>query len=338
MSTMASQITSVSIVNSTVCSGADQRKHHTHERHVASPRSRGNSLLNNGQACINLANPLQTIWPYFSTDIPYLYAIHQFRWKGQCVIEIQLLNTPHDQASSLPGICVELYSTHWIHRIECTVSQQGVAMDLASKITCYAVLPRYDTPDYRTAWRDKHSGLDVNNSHPAINIPLTLHWRHNGRGGASYPQPHDCFLNRLFMRRWKKTSKLRVTGLCAGNSPVTGEFPAQMASDSENVSIGWRHHESHTLFHVGCCNSWIPSLQIWLCEITGEDRESMVNYIPQIYDDVMSYQYPRIDVWGLICYHGLSLIHAWISNHMHRMKILIHSRTSTVEHWSLGMD
>ena len=31
----------------------------------------------------------------------------------------------------------------------------------------------------------------------------------------------------------KKTSKLRVTGLCAGNSPGTGEFPAQMASDAE---------------------------------------------------------------------------------------------------------
>ena len=39
----------------------------------------------------------------------------------------------------------------------------------------------------------------------------------------------------------KKTSKLRVTGLCVGNSPGTGEFPAQMASDAENVSIWWRH-------------------------------------------------------------------------------------------------
>ena len=39
-----------------------------------------------------------------------------------------------------------------------------------------------------------------------------------------------------------KTSKLRVTGLCAGNSPVTGEFPAQMSSNAENVSIWWRHH------------------------------------------------------------------------------------------------
>ena len=27
-----------------------------------------------------------------------------------------------------------------------------------------------------------------------------------------------------------------------GTSPVTGEFPAQMASNAENVSIWWRHH------------------------------------------------------------------------------------------------
>ena len=42
-------------------------------------------------------------------------------------------------------------------------------------------------------------------------------------------------------RRSKKTSKLHVTGLCAENSPVAGEFPAQMASNAENVSIWWRH-------------------------------------------------------------------------------------------------
>ena len=40
-----------------------------------------------------------------------------------------------------------------------------------------------------------------------------------------------------------KTSKLRVTGLCGENSPETGEFPAQMASNAENVSIWWRHHD-----------------------------------------------------------------------------------------------
>ena len=52
-----------------------------------------------------------------------------------------------------------------------------------------------------------------------------------------------CLFNRLFRHRSKKTSKLRVTALCVGNSPETGEFPAQRASNAENVSIWWRHHE-----------------------------------------------------------------------------------------------
>ena len=73
-------------------------------------------------------------------------------------------------------------------------------------------------------------------------VVFSLQWRHNGHNGASNHQPHDCLLNRLFRRRSKKTSKLRVTGFCAGNSPVTGEFPAQKASNAENVSNWWRHH------------------------------------------------------------------------------------------------
>ena len=49
-------------------------------------------------------------------------------------------------------------------------------------------------------------------------------------------------LNRLFRCRSKKTSKLRVTGLCVGNSPMTGEFPAQRYRNAENASIWWRHY------------------------------------------------------------------------------------------------
>ena len=50
-------------------------------------------------------------------------------------------------------------------------------------------------------------------------------------------------LKHLFRRRSKKTSKLRVTGRCGQNSPVTGEFPTQSTSNAENVSIWWRHHD-----------------------------------------------------------------------------------------------
>ena len=71
-----------------------------------------------------------------------------------------------------------------------------------------------------------------------------LQWRHNEPDGVSNHQPHDCLPKRSFRHISKKTSKLRVTGLCEGNSPLTGEFPAQRASNAENASIWWRHHDS----------------------------------------------------------------------------------------------
>ena len=75
----------------------------------------------------------------------------------------------------------------------------------------------------------------------ASNFPSLLQWRHNDHDGVSNHQPHGCLLNHLFRCRWKETSKLHYTGLCVWNSPVTGEFPAQMASNAENVFIWWRH-------------------------------------------------------------------------------------------------
>ena len=92
----------------------------------------------------------------------------------------------------------------------------------------------------------------------------SLQCRHNGVDGVSYHQPYDCLLYRLF-RWYKKASKLRVTGLCVGNSPVTGEFPAQMASNTENVSIWWRRHaiqapelnsSTFTNIHIDVSSAW----------------------------------------------------------------------------------
>ena len=97
---------------------------------------------------------------------------------------------------------------------------------------------------------------------------MSLQWRHNGRDSVSNHQPHDCLLNRLFRRRSKKTSKLRVTGLWAGNSPGTGEFPVQMASNAENVSIWWRHH-------VNVCFPWISGANVTVMPVNvcwAQDR------------------------------------------------------------------
>ena len=77
----------------------------------------------------------------------------------------------------------------------------------------------------------------------------TLQWRHNERGSTPNHERLHCLLNCRFRCRSKKTSKLRVTGLCARNSPVTGEFSAQKADNAESVYIWWRHHETDRM-HV----------------------------------------------------------------------------------------
>ena len=75
-----------------------------------------------------------------------------------------------------------------------------------------------------------------------LRIERTLQWRHNERDGVSNHRHLECLLNRLCRRRFKKTSKLRVTGLGEENPPVTSGFPSHKASNAENVSIWWRHY------------------------------------------------------------------------------------------------
>ena len=68
----------------------------------------------------------------------------------------------------------------------------------------------------------------------------SLRWRPNGHDSVSNHQPPHCLLNRLFGCRSKKTSckAPRHWPLC-GEFTGTGGFPAQMASNTENVSIWW---------------------------------------------------------------------------------------------------
>ena len=50
----------------------------------------------------------------------------------------------------------------------------------------------------------------------------------------------------------EKASKLNVTGLCEGNSPVTGEFPSQRASNAQNVLFDDVIMFSTTIFPQVC--------------------------------------------------------------------------------------
>ena len=110
-----------------------------------------------------------------------------------------------------------------------------------------------------------------NDSSVSACFRFKLLWRHYGRDGVSNHQPHECLLNRLFRLRSKKTTKLRVTGLCVGNSPVTGEFPAQMASNADNAFIWWCHHEVWSPV-------WTYQSFTWTRGTYGTDLRTVISY------------------------------------------------------------
>ena len=76
----------------------------------------------------------------------------------------------------------------------------------------------------------------------AYKLNVCIKWRHDERHGVSNQRRLECLLNRLFRRLSKKTSKLRVTGIREGKSPVTGKFFTRRASNAENIFVWWRHH------------------------------------------------------------------------------------------------
>ena len=103
---------------------------------------------------------------------------------------------------------------------------------------------------YRMHFSHHADGVEVSALDSPFRLPvpdacaysITLQWRHDQWDDVSNHRRLDCLLNRWFRRRSKKTSKLRDTGLCEGNPPVTGGFPSQRASNAVNVSIWWGHH------------------------------------------------------------------------------------------------
>ena len=138
---------------------------------------------------------------------------------------------------------------------------------------CYAIVP------FPYAFRDVK--LKSKFMSPVIclgiysSMTISLWWHHTGHDGVSNHQPHSCLLSSLFGRRSKKTSKFSVTGLSAGNSSGTGEFPAQMASNAENVSTLMTSSCQRLTFEYQRSGLSLASIDQWI-RITWYIRFKMI--------------------------------------------------------------
>ena len=110
----------------------------------------------------------------------------------------------------------------------------------------------------------------------------SLQWRYDECNGFSDHRRLHCLLNCCFRRRSKKSSKLRITSLCMGNSPVTDEFLSQRISSAQNVFIWWRHHVSCRCKSQGGhgdpgnCTGWMTEV----ITVTSNVRHGVSNYRP----------------------------------------------------------
>ena len=195
-----------------------------------------------------------TLWcihPQKCCDVMIQYYWYMEQWVNWPLFQILsssvLLQSCMTDSSINHDVKNQYQNCHWSLNISSHVSNMGVFM---IKIIWYCMDGQaimwnkdYTSSEFHLfsgilpVAKHLKSGKNPENSHI-----LSLQWRHNEHDGVSNHHPHDCLLKCLFRSRSKKTSKLLVTGLCERNSPVTGEFPAQRASNVEDVSIWWGHH------------------------------------------------------------------------------------------------
>ena len=114
------------------------------------------------------------------------------------------------------------------------------------------------------AWFNLNLSL-INNSIMQRGMKLLTQWRHNDHNGVSNRQAYGCLLNRLFRRRSKKTSNLRVAFVrgihrWAVNAPHKGPVTRKMFPFDDDIMTGikfspykWMGAPEHSLSNDSVC-------------------------------------------------------------------------------------
>ena len=146
--------------------------------------------------------------------------------------QLQTVGTVCYQDSRFKGICMWNNQTHLI-----ASSQHFVVKHMTSEFW-YKIQEKYHNFNYQ--------------------FLSTLQGCHND--GISNHWHLDCYLNCLLRHRSKKTSKLRIIGLRDRNSPVTGEFPTQTCSISNEHGKSYKCYVNGLLQDCGNCSANVLQL------------------------------------------------------------------------------
>ena len=122
--------------------------------------------------------------------------------------------------------------------------------------------------------------------------------------------------------------------LCKGNSPVTGEFPAQRVNNAENVSIWWRH-PGHTILDY--VSLWRLRVAVYftsehrrerdICfdvfqdNLTCCNQNGLYHVTPSSVSE-MGIPITIIRIIWTKLRNGISYIHYWITNDVIRIAVL----------------
>ena len=127
----------------------------------------------------------------------------------------------------------------------------------------------------------------------------------------------------------QKTSKIRVTGLCEGTSPVTSDVHAQRASNAENASIWWRYHVQKDFYSTGT----------WLFQKRNINPNFVYTGVTELYFVTLHMIHKPHSTVLLVYLHFRWKLNAWcdaISNWIFRMSadiLLFRERFSSFLYW-----
>ena len=148
---------------------------------------------------------------------------------------------------------------------------------------------------------------------------FVAHWVNHSDGTMSAMASEitcvSIVYHRLFRPRLDKSSKLRVTGLYEGNSPVTGEFSAQRASNAENVPFD---DVIITRLSTRCCAG---RLEILFLDMVINARCHIRNfYLNTFHPRNVIFLIKRELIHGYFRLHGIVVVHKFPQNrHRHRI-------------------